>query len=207
MVNDENMYTCRACLTVDPTKTFQSLLEEPIRTSFWECTAVEVLDGDSVPMVLCSLCVARCEAAKHFRDMVHCSDDKLRGNQPPPATVTESVIAMDTGVVMDVDGGKIEIAWPRGDEEEYDVQEGAETEGDEEEQYEEEEVNFYETVAEEVIVDEVFEVGYETEGTEKGPETPPISGDIIEEQIEMPMEKQQSVSGLVVWWFTISLTQ
>lgn len=40
---DEDMnYTCRACLVIDVSKLFITLLEEPLRTAFLDCTSIEV---------------------------------------------------------------------------------------------------------------------------------------------------------------------
>lgn len=182
-VNNQYMYTCRACLTMDPTKTFQSLMEEPMRTTFWECTAIDVHEDENVPLVLCSLCVARCEAAKHFRDMVHDNDDKLRENQTVRDNQTiyvtsEEMDALDVDdETMKIDTDSIELELPPSEEA---IQE--ESDEDEETVEEEGEVNFYETAAEEVVANEVFVVNLGEEGDQQG--DMPISEEVVEEEIK-----------------------
>lgn len=59
---------CRVCLTISNTMRYHSLLEDPLKTSFYECTSISVPEDSRSTTVLCSFCVARCEAAQYFRN-------------------------------------------------------------------------------------------------------------------------------------------
>lgn len=130
---DDQLFTCRACLVVDHSRTFSNLLEEPLNSIYFECTAVKVRrtltilqlstilsfqvhEEDVVSTVLCSLCVGRCDASKYFRDLAFKSDEKLKlkyGEQVAAAISTETdTIVYQEEEEEEIKGGAIEIQLP-----------------------------------------------------------------------------------------------
>lgn len=93
--------TCRACLKTATNPILHSLLDDPLKSMFYECTFVkvdsrpchachfpafihpllipfQVKPAEPLPFNLCSLCVALCDAAYNFREMCEQNDRKIR---------------------------------------------------------------------------------------------------------------------------------
>lgn len=103
---------------------------------------------------MCSLCVARCEAAKFFRDMAMDTDEKMRQTaviRKPIPNEQEQVAEADSESMSFIHDDEVEHGEEVDDEEYSEEQTGAE----------DEQSNVYETVSEEVVVVEELMVSYD----------------------------------------------
>lgn len=108
------------------------MLEEPLKSIYYECTSVEVStkgtcevhlcilnsclnlqvrDEDDWSKVLCSLCVARCDSSKAFREMALNSDEKMRQEYNATTSSAPEPVAVLLKTIP-TQHGNIEIAIP-----------------------------------------------------------------------------------------------
>lgn len=163
MTNSQGIFCCRSCL-IENTE-FISLLDEPINSTYLECTSIQVTAFDlqlSIELTessfqicrdeglstwICLSCVERCRAAYSFREQAIASDEKLRF-----AAETQEVVTMAT----DFDCATAEE--PPKEEQSLDDKSAPEVDPFFElgvNQYEEEEIGDVEKTEEEVVMEEI----------------------------------------------------